>query len=600
MIIQSLHEYYERLSNDPQSGVAPVGYSKAKVSFVFNLSSRGDLLDIFPLYEQEKKRKVAREILVPEQVKRAAGVKANFLCDNSSYVLGIDNKGKEERTRQCFAAFKDLHNTILSGVEDEGAEAVLAFLNSREAGQSSEKAIQDNIEQLLEGGNIIFKLEGHDGYIHDRTPVKRAWKKYQDTINAEAYTAQCLVSGEESPIALLHPSIKGVVGAQSSGASIVSFNDKAYVSYGKKQSYNAPVSAEVTFGYTTALNYLLSNPKNRLRIGDTTTVFWAERELEESLIAAFFDPPEEPKEQEGIQIDYESIRKIRDILMQMREGKKPVNADIDEKTRFCILGLAPNAARISIRYYYQGEFGTLMKNVGLHYSDMSIVLPKGYHPLFPPVWLILRETAARGKTENIPPILGGALMRAILNGGPYPQSLFSIVLSRIRADRTINPIRAGIIKACLIRKSRIYGQKEKEGKITMSLNTENTDPGYLLGRLFALLEIAQQDSAGNKLNTTIVDRFYGTASTTPASVFPMLVKLSKHHLKKIKSTKPGLGYALDKKMQEVVNALDDTKGLPRYLNLDEQGLFVLGYYQQKQDWYTRKEHEGGIIDGDTN
>jgi CRISPR-associated protein Csd1 len=134
----------------------------------------------------------------------------------------------------------------------------------------------------------------------------------------------------------------------------------------------------------------------------------------------------------------------------------------------------------------------------------------------------------------------------------------------------------------------------------MSLNTENTDPGYLLGRLFALLEIAQQDSAGNKLNTTIVDRFYGTASTTPASVFPMLVKLSKHHLKKIKSTKPGLGYALDKKMQEVVNALDDTKGLPRYLNLDEQGLFVLGYYQQKQDWYTRKEHEGGIIDGDTN
>lgn len=597
MIIQSLQDYYERLSQDSQSGVAPVGYSKAKVAFDFNLSVSGELLDIFPLYEMKGKKKISRDMLVPEQVKRSSGVNSNYLCDNSSYVLGIDDKGNEQRTKDCFIAFKELHNKILTGVADEGAKAVLAFLNSREAGQSTEKTIQDNLEHLLEGGNIVFKLDGQAGYIHDRSPIKKAWENYQETNKADAYIAQCLVSGEKGPIALLHPSIKGVIGAQSAGASIVSFNDDAYVSYGKKQSYNAPVSTNVTFAYTTALNYLLSNPKNRLRIGDATTVFWAERELEENLIAAFFDPPEEPKEQEGMQIDYTSVQKIRDILMQLREGKKPVNTDIDEKTHFCILGLAPNAARISIRYYYQGEFGTLMRNIGLHYADMSIILPKDYHPLFPPVWRILKETAARGKTENIPPILGGALMRAILGGGAYPQSLYSVILSRIRADRTVNPIRVGVIKACLLRKARIYGQKEKEGTIKMSLNTENTNPGYLLGRLFALLEIAQQDSADNKLNATIVDRCYGTASTTPAAVFPMLVNLSKHHLKKIKSTKPALGYALDNKMQEVVDALDDTKGLQRYLNLDEQGLFVLGYYQQKQDWYTSKKKGGGDIDG---
>ncbi len=598
MIIQSLHEHYERLSKDPKSGIPSLGYSKAKVAFVFNISLSGELLDIFPLYEIKGKNKVARDILVPEQVKRTSGVKSNFLCDNSSYVLGVD-KDNKQRTKECFIVFKELHNKILIGVADEGAKAVLAFLNSREPGQSSEKVVQDNMEHLLEGGNIVFKLDKHGGYIHERLPVKKAWKNYQEKINDDAYVNQCLVSGEVGTIAQLHPSIKGVAGAQSSGASIVSFNSKAYESYGKKQSYNAPVSTDVAFAYTTALNHLLSNQKNRLRIGDATTVFWAEREQEENLIAAFFDPPEEPKKQNGVQIDA-SVQKVRDILMHLREGKKPVNADIDEKTHFCILGLAPNAARISIRYYYQGEFGTLMKNVGLHYADMSIVLPKNYRYPFPPVWLILKETATEGKTENIPPILGGALMRTILSGGAYPQSLYAVILSRIRADRTVNPVRAGIIKACLLRQSRIYGQKEKEGMIKMSLNEDNTSSGYLLGRLFALLEIAQQDSADKKLNTTIVDRFYGTASTTPAAVFPMLIKLSKHHLKKIKSTKPGLGYALDKKMQGIVNSLDDTQGLPRYLNLDEQGLFVLGYYQQKQNWYTSKEKEGGIIDGDNN
>ncbi len=600
MIIQSLQEYYERLDKDPLSGIAPMGYSKAKVAFAFNLSENGELLDIFPLYEVKGNKKISREMLVPEQFKRSSGVNANCLCDNSSYVLGIDNKGKEQRSRDCFMAFKELHNEILTGVVDEGAKAVLVFLNSREAGQFSEKTLQDNMEQLLEGGNIVFRLDGADGYIHERAPIRKAWEKYQETDKTDAYIAQCLVSGEKGPVALLHPSIKGVRGAQSSGASIVSFNDDAYVSYGKKQSYNAPVSVNTTFAYTTALNYLLSNPKNRIKIGDTTVVFWAEREPEENLIAAFFDPPEEPKEQEMAQIDHASIQKIRDILMQLRDGKKPPNVDIDERTRFYILGLAPNAARISIRYYYQGEFGTLMKNVGLHYADMLVVLPKDYRPVFPPVWRILMETATGGKTENIPPILGGALMRTILSGGAYPQSLYSVILSRIRADSIVNPIRTGIIKACLLRQFRINGQKEKEDVIKMSLNPENTAPGYLLGRLFALLEIAQQDSADTKLNATIVDRCYGTASTTPAAIFPMLVKLSKHHLKKIKSTKPGLGYALDNKMQEVVNVLDDTKGLPRYLNLDEQGLFVLGYYQQKQDWYTSKEKQGGIIDGDNN
>ena len=276
---------------------------------------------------------------------------------------------------------------------------------------------------------------------------------------------------------------------------------------------------------------MLLNPKNRLRIGDATSVFWAERELEENMIAAFFDPPEERKEQEGMQIDHASVQKIRDILMHLREGKKPADADIDERTHFCILGLAPNAARISIRFYYQGEFGNLMENVGHHYADMSIFLPKDYRPLFPPVWRILTETATGGKTENIPPILGGALMRAILSGGAYPQSLYTLMLSRIRADHIVNPVRAGVIKACLLRQARIHGLKEKEGMLGMNLNEKNTNSGYLLGRLFALLEIAQQDSAENKLNTTMSIDFMEQSSTTCKQYFQAR-KTFKHHIKR--------------------------------------------------------------------
>ncbi len=594
MIIQSLHDYYERLSNDSESGVAPSGYCSAKVYFAFNLSASGELLDILPLYETKGQKKIALDMLVPEQVKKTSGINPNFLCDNSAYVLGLDNKGKPKRTIDSHTSFRDLHRRVFERVEDEGANAIMKFLEFRESGKADEQVIQDMLEPLLEGGNIVFKLDGTNGYIHDRPKVKKAWASYKEQQLGKAYVSQCLVTGETSPIALLHPSIKGVSGAQSSGASIVSFNDDAYISYNKKQSYNAPVSVNATFAYTTALNYLLASKRNRLQIGDATTVFWADREEEENLIAAFFDPPEEDAKSEN-SMYYSDTQKIRDILLQLRDGKKPANSEIDEKTHFCILGLSPNAARISIRYYYEGEFGLLMENVGRHYGDMSIILPKDYRHPFPAIWRILKEIATLGKSENIPSILSGALMRAVLSGGPYPRSLYTAILSRIRADQSkkdktgkpinhINPIRAGIIKACLMRQARIYGQKEKEKMLTMSLNEESSNQGYILGRLFALLERAQEQASGGNLNSTIRDRYFGSASATPASVFPILLRLSQHHISKAE-----YGYAIDRQIQEVLNLIDGTAGFPKHLNLDDQGFFMLGYYQQRQAFYSKKE-----------
>lgn len=583
MIIQALNQYYERLSSEPASGVAPSDYSMAKVSFAFNLSEEGHLLDIFPLYETTGKKKIAGILLVPEQVKRAAGVSSNFLCDNSSYVLGLDNKGKPARSLECFNAFRELHKQVLGKVDDKGSEAIINFLESREAGEAHEKILQDMLEVLFEGGNIVFMLEGERGYIHERPPVKKAWALYKEKELRNAYVAQCLVTGDIGPISLLHPSIKGVVGGQSSGASIVSFNDDAYISYGKRQSYNAPVSTAATFAYTTALNYLLASKKNRLQIADATTVFWADRHEEENLIAAFFDPPEEDEKNKE-SIDYVSAQKIRDILLQLRDGKKPVNAEFDEKIHFCILGLAPNAARISIRYYHEGEFGSLMKNVGLHYADMSVVVPKDYRHTLPAIWRILRETATLGKSENIPSILSAGLMQAVLSGNAYPRSLYTAIVSRIRADHNVNPIRVGILKAYLKRQARINGNKDEEGMLTMSLNEESTNQGYILGRLFALLERAQERASGGNLNSTIRDRYFGAASATPAAVFPILLRLSQHHLSKAE-----YGFAIDRQIQGVMNLLDGQAGFPKHLNLDDQGHFMLGYYQQRQAFYIKKE-----------
>jgi len=564
VIIQSLYEYYDRLTSDPTSGVAPDNYSKAKVSFAFNLSATGELLDIFPLYETQGKKKIAREMLVPEQYVRTGNIKPNFLCGNSSYVLGLDNNNTPKRNEEAFVSFRDLHRRILGELEDEGSKAIIAFLDSREAGQADEEVIQATLNLLLKGEKIVFMLDGNSGYLHERPLLKKAWAQYKESEIGNIYVGQCLITGKNAPIARIHPQIKGISmkltstnknPIQTKGL-IASFNDDAYVSYGKKQSYNAPVSVNAAFAYTTALNYLLARKKNQLQIGDATTVFWADREEEENLIAAFFDPPEEEEDLEN-SIDYTSTQKVKDILLQLRDGRKPTNAEIDERTHFCILGLvAPNEARISIRYYYEGEFGSLMENIGRHYADMAIVSPKDYpHPL-PAIWRILRETSTLGNSENIPSILSGAIMRAVLSGGAYPGSLYTSLISRIRADQSkkdktgkpinnINPIRAGMIKACLIRQARIYGQKEKEEMITMSLNEESTNPGYVLGRLFALLEKAQKEASEVKLNATIKDRYFGAASATPASVFPILLRLSQHHISKAK-----YGYAMTGKYRK--------------------------------------------------
>lgn len=600
MIVNALYNYYQTLLHDPNSGVSRPGFSKAKVGYCLVLSREGRLLDIIDLRVERGKKLVSREIDVPEQVKRAVNITANFMCDNCTYVLGLGRENKrgkkEDRIRKCHEAFIQLHETILKGTEDEGVAALLKFLQGWDIDSATDHpVVSRHLDGLAEGSNLVFKLETSEGFLHKRQAVIDAWYQYMSQ-QASSVEMQCLVTGSKAGIARLHPSIKGVTGAQPSGASLVSFNLKAFESYGKEQSFNAPVSEEAAFGYTTALNYLLKSERHRIRIGDTTTVFWAERStngLEEDLLGALFFPVEpgsdQRKENEnGYQVtrDPQTVKLLHDIFQRVRSGR-PVSqglAGIDVNTNFYILGLAPNASRLAVRFWHVDRFGKFVDKIGQHYSDMAIVKRFEKEPDFISVGLILKETAPLKDTKRIAPLLGGVLMRSILAGTPYPASLYSAIISRIRADQEVNYVRASVIKACLVR-NRLFYNKGNEVELTVALNEQNGNIGYLLGRLFALLEKAQED-ANPGINSTIRDRYFGAASASPGSVFPILLRLAQHHISKAE-----YGRYTDKRVEDVISLIDH---FPAHLSLEEQGQFVLGYYQQRQALYVKSNKKESV------
>ncbi|MFA7346514.1 MAG: type I-C CRISPR-associated protein Cas8c/Csd1 [Desulfurivibrionaceae bacterium] len=568
MILHALNQYYERLCDDPVSAIPLLGFGAQKIHFALVIDSNGTLVQgPVDLRNREGRRLTPMALIVPEAVKRTAGVAANFLWDNTGYVLGADNKDSPERALQCFAAFKELQHAVGDSLDDEGMMAVLRFLDA----WNPENATGLPFWEEMAGQNVVFQLDGENRYIHERPAIRAVWRAYSQQHGSEI-TAPCLVTGEVSPVARLHPAIKGVRGAQSSGAAIVSFNLSAFESYGKKQSFNAPVSENVAFAYTTALNHLLRfDSRQKVLTGDTTFVFWAERETPvEHFLGNVFGDTAEPSD------DPADAKAVRDFLEAARDGKRlPA---IDPDVRFHILGLSPNAARLSVRFWLLSSTGEISKNVGQHFRDLAIERQFDFDPKYPNLWRLLRETALQGKSENIQPLLGGAVARAVFTGEPYPQSLLAAVIKRIRVDHNINYLRAVFIKACLVRKFRLTQQNPMEVK--MALNKESTNVAYRLGRLFAALEKVQRDALPG-INTTIRDRYYGSASATPKTVFPQLIRLAQHHIQKSE-----YGRVSDKNIEEI---LQEVAEFPSHLSLDQQGLFALGYYQQRQALYPKSE-----------
>jgi len=615
MIIEALYRYYEILIKDPNVEIALPGYTAASINFALNLSQQGDLLDVFPFSTQVPQGKNIREIpsramVVPEQVKRTVGVAANFLWDNTAYVLGLSEKDLEspEYSSQRFEAFRKHNLALLANANCPAARAVEAFLQNYDPSTArTHPVLARHLDDLLKGGNLIFQVEGQ--YALDDPEIRRVWEEYQ--AGGQADVMQCLVSGLEEPIARLHPSIKGVRDAQATGASLVGFNERAYESYNraKGQGLNSPVSQRVASGYGVALNYLLSpqNPNRKIYIGDATVVYWAESPDRRygNVFAALLNPDyyeEQPDDSHAARREAEET--LGQVAQKVQRGQAldvaRLREGLDPNTRFYVLGLAPNAARLSVRFFLKDAFEAFVQRVLDHYEDLKIVKEHPNQPDHISIFKILNEcvspkiTRREEEIKSTTSLMSGALMRSILTGAPYPESLYTTILTRIRIDgddedkhtRKINYVRAAVIKACLLRKYRRQSHNPFQEVLQMSLNDEFTHPAYVLGRLFAVLEKAQEEAIG-KANASIKDRYFAAACTTPASVFPVLIRLSQYYVAKAE-----FGYSIDNRIQKLLNLLDvGPKAFPSRLSLDEQGIFILGYYHQRAAIYTKTGEE---------
>lgn len=570
MILQALNAYYDRLAADPAADVASFGFSRQRIAYavVINADGTFDENCIHDLRTQDGKRLTPKSLLVCGSAKPSgSGFNPCFLWDNPAYMLGYKpDDPKPERTLEAFEAFRNRHFEAEAAINDPEFSAVCRFLESWDSAKAAEFETLVNIGT----GFGVFQIRAQRHYVHEREAVRNWWLRQleSNTSDADATSGQCLVTGTHGPIARLHePKIKGVSGGQSAGAAIVSFNLDAFESYGKSQSNNAPVGEQAAFQYCTALNRLLADRSRRVQIGDATTVFWTEQPTPvEGFLGCLFGNPTE---------DEALNTRVQSTLAAIASGKYPGDFG-DQQTRFYVLGLSPNAARISVRFWMVSTLGDLVANLRQHFDDLRIARGDRDAEFIMP-WQMIRETARESK--DIPPLLSGALMRSILTGQPYPQMLLSGLIRRIRADRTLRYVRAASIKACLNRNQ--FRPLNKE--LAMSLDPNREDAAYCMGRLFAELEKTQEDAMPG-INDTIKDRYFGSASATPGSVFPRLIRMSQHHLGKLE--KPSRTFH-DKRIQGICEKLS---GFPGHLNLQDQGLFAIGYYHQRQDIFTKKNN----------
>jgi CRISPR-associated protein Csd1 len=586
MILQSLHALYGRLKDNPAYQIPLLGYSLQKITFAVVLKSDGTLFQIQDIRQGEKK--LARQILVLGTTKTSgSGLNPCFLWDNTSYMLGFSTAGKkQERSLESFQAFRKRHIKEEKEIGSDIYSAVCRFLEWWEPEKASEHPVLLDVAT----GFGVFQIIGQTSFVHQDLVIDSWWKRHIEKTREAGPKGQCLLTGEWADIARLQPMIKGVAGGKAQ-VSLVGFNDQAYESYGKEQSFNAPVSEQSAFEYSAALNALLDGPmrsKHCTRLSDMTIAFWTDKPSPmEDIFAHFFDGGYQTKMQDAVQ-DEPLRQKIALLLAALRQGVEfyPDLAK-DVENNFYILGLSPNAARLSVRLFLRSTIGILLVNLSRHYRDITIERKFGVNsklpePEFPPVWMLLRQTAR--DSDGIPPVLAGPLLRAIITGGNYPEGLFSAVIRRIHADREINYLRACIIKGYLTR--------NQGREISMSLDRERSDPAYRLGRLFAALEKTQGDALGN-VNASIRDRFYGAASATPRTVFPQLLRTYQHHLGKMEG---GRKVYREKLVQEIVGPL---AGFPAHLNLADQGLFAIGYYHQMQSFYQKKEDAAQIETNNT-
>ena len=586
MILQALKDYYDRKAADPESGIAPPGWSTKELPFLIVLDMAGNVVNVEDTREMVGKKKRAKTFLVAQEIKRSVNVTPNFLWDNVEYATGTvckdknkdknkdkDNgKGKKgedkpSRVEQQFAAFRE---ALAPHADVPAIGAVLRLLARPNLDEDlSRFPAWEEAKQTC--AFVSFKLVGAEPIIF-MDPAVRALVNNRVSAGAKKKQGICLVTGHHDAVEPTHLAIKGVQGTNTTGGNIVSFNFPAACSFGKEQGANAPVGESAAFAYTTALNTLLGKDSTqKLRVGDATTVFWADRScgFENDMAGFFAEPPKD---------DPDALTKnVATLLKSVESG---AYAEDDEPTRFFVLGLAPNSARIAVRFWHAGTVAELAGRFAEYFRDLKMVHGEKEQDHLS-LWRLLVSTAVQGKSENIAPNLAGNFMRAILEGLPFPESLLQAVILRIKAERAVSYPRAKLIKGCLNRKLR-FRTSNQERSLTVSLDKDNPNIGYRLGRLFATLEKIQQE-ANPGINATIRDRFYAAASSTPQTVFGNLMRLKNHHLAKLENS--GRRVYFERLIGEIISGFQE---FPAHLALDDQGRFAIGYYHQQQDFFVKK------------
>lgn len=594
MILQTLVYYYQRLVDEQSIEVAPLGFEAKEIPFLIVLDRDGNFVSLRDTRDDNNKK--GRRFIVPQGEKKTSGIKANLLWDTPAYVLGkyiydekqdtSKRKRHEQNVPKQHRAFVERFNeTFPKDFHNNGIYAIRKFLEKNNFESLYAHHKWQDVEKT--NGNLTFILEMKQNLIcQDESVMAQINSLSDDDKDVDTWT--CMVTGERDIPAVLHTAIKGVWGAQTSGANIVSFNQDAFCSFGKwkAQGLNAPVGSRAQFAYTTSLNTLLAKgSRQRVQVGDASTVFWTKEKhsIEQEVLSLFADP--------GKDSGKDNTEAVRSLISSIKTGVYPPEDDLP----FYMLGLSPNAARIAVRFWYDGTVKEFKQKVCEHFQDIEIEHgPR--EPEYLSLFRLLVCTAVDGKADNIQPNLAGDLMQSILKGAPYPRSLLPAVLRRIKAEQSkrssdgrvlqnVTYPRASLIKGMLVRNARFYLQKEKE--VGVSLDRGNMNIGYRLGRLFAVLERVQQSALGD-INATIRDRFYGAASTNPVTVFPRLMKLKNFHLPKIENK--GRVVNLEKEISEI---LSEVITFPAHLSLEDQGRFAIGYYHERNDFFTKHDKKEG-------
>lgn len=569
MILNSLVSYYEALAD--RGKLERPGWGTARVGYKVCLRPDGSVREITSIKEEKtdgkKKRLVGKELKIPERAGHTSNIVPSFMCDTAAYLLGFSGIGekKDKNAEQKYEASKKYHISMLKSTDSKAARMVCAFFETFVPENIIALGLPEATLNDLSKDLLTFTDEDMN-YLMEDPAIAAVWNQ-SCAEDKDAVIGRCLVTGNVDEISRIHNDIKGVFGARVGGAKLVGFNERAYESYGKEkdrgkdngQGLNAPVGKYAMFAYTTALNNLLdSRNHHRTRVGDTTVVWWtldADEEAED-FMDAFIS---------GNDDDAALTKTVENI-----SRGKPIGIDESklEKT-FCILGLAPNAARISVRFFYRDTFGRFIKNIAAHYERLSV---EGAKRVLTPYWIAIETTSPNvsDRSKAVSPILGGALLSAILNDWRYPEMLYEQVLTRIRAEHEVSAGKAAIIKAYLLKNTENENFREV---LTMALNEESNNRAYVLGRLFAALEDAQYH-ANNSSN--LKERYMTSACATPGLVFPSMIQMASHHMAKSGS----IGDA--KLIASLIDKLEGGVPFPARLSNTEQGLFLEGYYHQVQ------------------